>query len=178
MTGADGYPTSVTRAAPAFYLPMNDASVGLLEPLLLKSSTGQVALLPQGSARLERIRDLTIRVGSASKKLTLYATHGFGFTPNTWWADDRGSFFAAGSSWFMMIRQGFESAQPQLIKAQASFDSARGADLAKRVIRKPARPVAFKNANLFDSESGEVRPRTTVIVTGNRSARSVSRTER
>jgi imidazolonepropionase-like amidohydrolase len=160
--------TSVTREAPAFYLPMNDASVGLLEPLMLKSSTRQVVLLPQGNARLERIRDLTIRVGSTSKKLTLYATHGFGFTPFTWWADDRGSFFASGSSWFMTIRQGFESAQPQLIKAQASFDSARGADLAKRVIRKPARPVAFKNANLFDSETGEVRPHSTVIVAGNR----------
>ncbi|MGH7694343.1 MAG: amidohydrolase family protein [Gemmatimonadaceae bacterium] len=160
--------SSVTRQAPAFYLPMNDASVGLLEPLLLKSSGAQVALLPQGNARLERIRDLTIRVGSDSKKLTLYATHGFGFTPNTWWADERGSFFAAGSSWFMVIRQGFESAQPQLNKAQASYDSARGADLAKRVIRRPARPVVFKNATLFDSESGAMRPHSTVIVTGNR----------
>jgi imidazolonepropionase-like amidohydrolase len=158
--------SGVTRDTPAFYLPMNDASIDLLEPLLLKA--GKVPLLPQGEARLERIRDLTIQARGASRKLTLYATHGFGFTPNTWWADERGSFFAAGSSWFMFIREGFESVQPELIKAQAAYDSARGADLARRIIRSPTRPVVFRNANLFDAESGQVRPRTTVIVTGNR----------
>ncbi|HEU4995552.1 MAG TPA: amidohydrolase family protein [Gemmatimonadaceae bacterium] len=160
--------SSVVRPAPAFYLPMNDASVDLLEPLLLKSRTGRVALLPQGEARIERLRDLTVRAGSKTQKVTLYATYGFGFTPNTWWADDAGRFFAAGSSWFMVIREGYEAVQPQLIKAQASYDSARGADLARRIIRNPSRPVAFRNASLFDSESGQVRPKMSVVVNGNR----------
>lgn len=160
--------SSVVLKSAAYYLPMNDASVGVLEPLLLKSANARVMLLPQGNARLERIRDLTITLGASRKQLTLYATHGFGFTPSTWWADDRGLFFASGSSWFMVIREGFEGAQPQLIKAQAAYDSARGADLARRVIRRPAHPIAFTHAGLFDPESGQRRPNQTVVVTGNR----------
>lgn len=159
---------SVAQRTPGFYIAMNDASVDLLEPLLLKSPTHRVALLPQGEARLERIRDLTIRKGGESQTITMYATHGFGFTPFTWWADARGKFFATGGSWFMVIRDGFEAVQPELLKVQAVYDSARGADLARKLVRLPRGPVAFTNANLFDTETGTIRPKTTVVVTGNR----------
>ena len=160
--------TAVALEGPAYYYPLNDASVGILESLLLTSPAHRVRLLPQGEAQNEKIRDTTVRSGAATKKVALYATNGFGFSPNTWWADDKGEFFAAGGSWFMTIRQGFESAVPALLKVQAAYDSARGADLARKIIKVPARPTAFTNANLFDAESGKIRPRTTVIVTGNR----------
>jgi imidazolonepropionase-like amidohydrolase len=160
--------SSVARTTPAYYLPINDASIGVLEPLLLGARAGRVALAPQGDARTERVRDLTIQAGNASRNVTLYATYGFGFAPITWWADERGAPFASGSSWFMIIREGFESTQPALIKAQASFDSARGADLAKRIIKNPSRPTVFRNANVLDTETGRMRPRTTVVVSGNR----------
>jgi hypothetical protein len=101
--------TSVALTRPAFYLGMNDAAVGILERLLLTSPTHRVALLPQGEARAERIRDLTLS-GDTPKKVTLWALHGFGFSPSTWWADESGETFATGGSWFMIIKQGFESA--------------------------------------------------------------------
>ena len=160
--------SSVARRSPAYYLAMNDASVNLIEPLLLKSPGKRIALLPQGEARVERIRDLTVGKGAAARKVTLYANYGFGFTPNTWWGDEQGRLFAAGGSWFMFIRKGYEDVQPQLIKAQAAYDSARGADLAKRLIRTPTSAVVFRNANLFDTESATVRAHTTVVVSGNR----------
>lgn len=160
--------TTVTVREPSFYVPMNDASVGILERLLLASPSHRVALLPQGEARAERIRDTTLHNGALAKKVTLYALHGLGYTPYTWWADDTEPFFAAGGSWFMTIRQGFEWAMPALIKVQASYDSARGADLAKRLVRIPTASTVFKNANLFDAESGVTRPHTTVVVIGDR----------
>ena len=161
---------TVALKSPAIYLPMNDASVGILESLLLASPGHRVRLLPQGEARSERIRDITIADGASTKKVTLYAMHGLWFTPYTWWADERGAFFAAGGSWFMTIRRGFESARPALLAAQAKYDSARGVDLAKKMIHVPARSTVFTNANLFDAESGTVRAHTTVVVTGDRIA--------
>lgn len=160
--------TTVALATPAYYLPMNDASVDILEPLLLASPSHTIKLLPQGEVHNERVRDTVVQIGGAARRLTLYAQTGLGFTPNTWWADAQGKFFASGGSWFMLIQRGFESAQPALIKVQAAYDSARGVDLAKRIIKTPIHPTAFKNANLFDSDAGVVRPHSTVVVTGNR----------
>ncbi len=162
--------TAAALKAPAFYFAMNDASVGLLESLLLKSPNGRVALLPQGEARLERIRDLTVSGAKGSRKVTLYATHGLDLSPRTWWADDKGSFFASGVSSFMVVREGFESAQPALLAGQATYDSVRGANLAKAVMRRPRGAVVFRNANLFDAETGRVRVRMTVVVRDNRIA--------
>jgi len=159
--------TSVALQRPAFFLPMNDVSISLLERLLIAAPDHRVALLPQGEARAERITELTL-TSPSTRKLTLYALHGLGFTPGTWWADENGETFALGSSWFFVVRKGWESAEPLLLKAQAAFDSARGADLAKQIIRTPAHPVVFRNANLFDTETGTARPHTTVVVTGNR----------
>ena len=113
--------TTVALKSPAFYLPMNDASVGILESLLLASPGHRVRVLPQGEARSERIRDITIADGASTKKVTLYAMYGLGFTPDTWWADERGEFFAAGGSWFMTIRRGFKTARPALLAAQANM---------------------------------------------------------
>ncbi len=159
---------SVTLSRPAYYLALNDAATGILEPLLLGAPDHRVPLLPQGEALSERIRDTTLVVNGAPARLTLYATHGFGFAPNEWWADERGHFFAAGGSWFMAIRRGFEAAEPALLAVQAAYDSARGVELARRLTRVPTHPVAFVHADLFDAESGTMRPRTTVVVTGNR----------
>src|SRR5881392_2912412 len=106
--------TSVARPAPAFYLPMNDISIDVLEPLLLKAQ--RLPLLPQGEARVERLRDLSVTVAGKPRTLTLYAIHGFGFAPQTFWADEHGNNVAFGSSWWMTIRQGLEPAQPALLK--------------------------------------------------------------
>ena len=159
--------SSVTRQSPAYYVAMQDASLNIFESLLLRSPNRRIALFPQGEARIERIRVLPVQTDKGSMTLTLYANYGLGFTPNLWWADERGRFFASGSSWFMFIREGFESLQPKLIDAQTSFDSARTADLAKAIIGRP-RAVVFRNANLFDSETGLSRPRSMVVVNGNR----------
>ena len=160
--------TSVARATPAYYLPMQDASANIFEPLVLKSPNHRLALLPQGEARVELVRHLSVRTARGVDTLTLYVTHGLGFTPSLWWADARGRFFAAGSSWFMLIREGYESVQPMLLAAQATVDSTRTANLAKSIIRRPQRAVVFRNANLFDSETGKAKPRSMVVVSGNR----------
>jgi imidazolonepropionase-like amidohydrolase len=160
--------TSVARPAPAYDLPINDVSIDVFEPLLLKA--GQLPLLPQGEARAEKVRDVRVTIDGVPRTLTLYAVHGFGFTPSTFWADERGNNVAFGSSWWMTIRQGLESVQPQLLRAQASYDSARGSELARKLIRAPKKVVAFRNAMVYDADSARMRAHRTVIVRGNRIA--------
>jgi len=162
----DAESTSVARPSPAFYLPMNDISIDVFEPLLLKAR--KLPLLPQGEARVEKVRDIAVAAHGMQHTLTLNAVYGFGFTPNTFWSDEQGNLVAFGSSWWMTIREGFEGVQPALLAAQAAYDSARGADLARRIIRTPAKAVAFRNATLFDADAGTMRPHTTVVVSGNR----------
>lgn len=159
---------SATLDAPRYYSAMYDVASNVLEPLLLSTPDKRLSILPQGEVRAERIRDLTITAGSRSKTVTLYATHGLGFTPSLWWADERGEFFAAGSSWSMSIREGWESAQPELLKGQQAYDSSRAVATARSLSRRPSTPVVFRNASVFDAETGRVRPRTTVVVSGNR----------
>src|SRR5688572_7665622 len=159
---------SVTLDRPTYYSAMYDVATDIFEPLLLSAPNKQLSMLPQGEARVERIRDLTVTSGARSKTVTLYATHGLGFTPSLWWADESGGFFAGGSSWSMSIREGWESAQPELLKAQQAYDSTRAIAVARSLARRPSRPVVFRNANVFDAEAGRMRPRTTVVVTGNR----------
>ena len=160
--------SSVKLDGPAFYLGMNDASVGLMEPLLLASPEHRVRLLPQGEVRTERIRTITVTGDAGPKEVTLYADYGFGFAPTTRWADERGAFFANASTWGTIIRSGYESTIPALLGAQATFDSARGLELAKRLTRVPGHAIVFINANVFDAQAAVIRPHTTVVVTGNR----------
>ncbi|HVE79652.1 MAG TPA: amidohydrolase family protein [Gemmatimonadaceae bacterium] len=159
---------SVTMARPTYYVAVNEISTDLFEPLVLAAPAQRLAMLPQGEARIERVRDLAITAGDRRRTVTLYATHGLGFTPSLWWADEGGRFFAGGSSWMMFVREGWESAQPELLKAQAAYDAERTVAAARSLARRPKGPVAFRNANLFDAETGRMRPGTTVIVTGNR----------
>ena len=85
---------SVTLDRPVFYSAMYDVATDIFEPLLLSTPNKQLPMLPQGEARLERIRDLAITAGGRSRTVTLYATHGFGFTPSLWWGDEQARFFA------------------------------------------------------------------------------------
>jgi imidazolonepropionase-like amidohydrolase len=163
---------SVTLRGPAYYVAMSEIGSDIFEPLVLQAPARSLGLLPQGEARIERVRDLTVRNGDRSRTLTLYATYGFGFTPFLWWRDETARYFASGSSWFMMIREGWESAQQELLAAQAQYDSVRGASLARSLARRPTGggggAIVFRRANLFDAETGRMRPRTTVVVVANR----------
>ncbi len=166
-------------ATAAFYNSMNGApeEKALLAAALLKSPNKRLALLPEGEASIERTGEVTVSDGSKTRRVASYEITGLGFTPDTIWLDEDNSFFGAVSSWrsiirsgswLSIIRAGWESSVPVLLKSQDAVEAGRTAKLARTLMRKPAGPLAFTNANLFDSETGKLRPHTTVIVDGNR----------
>jgi len=156
--------------ANAFYNSMNGApeEFALLAQALLKSPDKRLPLLPDGEASIERTGELTLKDRDRERRVVSYEVSGLGFTPSTVWLDEDNSFFASVSSWLSVIREGWESSQPALLKKQDELEAVRTSKLARTLARKPASPLAFTNANLFDAETGRTIPNTTVLISGNR----------
>jgi hypothetical protein len=109
-------------------------------------------------------------VGSGGRRLevTLFSVTGLGFTPSRVWLDARGGFFASVSGWQSVIREGYEDDAAALAAVQDSVDARRSAEIAARLARRPAGPVAFRHVTVFDAPAAVARPDYTVVVEGDR----------
>ncbi|HTI40103.1 MAG TPA: amidohydrolase family protein [Vicinamibacterales bacterium] len=154
-------------ASRALYVPLNGgvADAGILVKAALAQG-GSVALLPEGEARVERVLQRELHNGGNTMPVSLYAISGLDLTPNYVWVDDHNDLFAAGASWMMTIRDGWESSAADLQKAQTEVERVRAESLAAKLEHKSASPVAIQHVALFDSTAGVVVPDQTVIVSG------------
>ncbi|MGE5277078.1 MAG: amidohydrolase family protein [Acidobacteriota bacterium] len=153
---------------PAFYVPVNAILTGEMEAALLAAPGGRLPLLPEGEARIERVLDRTVEVGGKARKVTLYEETGLAFTASpVWLAEDR-SFFATGSDWFAVIPEGAEAVWPALLEAQKARASQRGEEVARKLRKKPTRPLLIQHARLFDSETATVKDGMSVRIAGGR----------
>ena len=155
---------------PACFLSMDAApeELAVLARALLAAPGGTLPLLPEGEARIERVGELTVHRGTDSRTVVHYAITGLDLTPTRIWLDSDGELFAWGVSFFMVIRDGWDAAQPALLEAQQAADSVRQVASARALARRPPGPLVFRHADLFDAVTGRIRARTTVVVTGNR----------
>jgi len=151
-------------APAAYYASMYGPpeELGLLARALLQNG-GHLKLLPAGEATIEKAATLE----AGDQTVTLYEIGGLGFTPTGVWLDRDNRFFASASSWSSVIREGYESSIPKLIAASDEADRKRGEEMAKRLTRRPS-AIAITNARLFDSETMQTIPNTTIIVRGDR----------
>lgn len=129
---------------------------------------GKIALLPAGEVRVRNIDDVVLPKDGKKKRMILYAVTGLNFSPTYVWLDDDRQFFAVGSRWAMVIREGWENFVDDIIKVQETADQARGGELAKKLMHKPTEKVAFVHVNVFDAESGKIVPDQTVVIAGNK----------
>jgi cytosine/adenosine deaminase-related metal-dependent hydrolase len=135
----------------------------------LLAAGGRLPLLPEGEASIEKRGELKIGAKGQSRTVVQYAISGLDFTPTPIWLDQDGKFFATVSgSWFAVVPEGWESSVEALAKAQDDIDNQRAANLAKTLAHKPAGPLAFVHANLFDSETASVHPNTSIVISGNK----------
>ena len=153
----------------AFYIAASETPIGsqlLIQAALEKG--GRVALLPSGEATVEQVGELTIESGGRPLHLVQYSVGGLGFAPNPVWLDDSGRQFALVSSWGSIAPEGWESAIPVMVAAQEKARDALFMRLATQLAHRPPGPLVIRHAGLFVAESALVRPRTTVVVVGNR----------
>jgi imidazolonepropionase-like amidohydrolase len=160
-------------SAAAYYAPLNGApsEYGLLVRAALQNG-GRIALLPEGEARVQRVTDLEIALGTRKKRVALYSISGLDFSPTYLWLDDRDKgrekFFASVDDWGSVIPEGWESAAKPLLAAQDRVKQSRSADLTAKLAHHPPHGIILTHVNIFDAESEEIVPDRYVWIKENR----------
>ncbi len=122
----------------------------------LARTGGSVALLPSGTAKVEKGATLTLSAKDQSAHVTLYAVSGLGFSPSPIWLDESGVFFASVEPTMSVIRSGWEELNRQLLDAQAEAEEKRLAALAARLGHRPTKGLVIRHVRLFDSEKAAI----------------------
>lgn len=162
----------VVGAATAFYLsPSNTPFQSALLARHLLAQPGQGGrLLPVGQARAVVAAETTLVVGAAPRRLRLVMVDLGEGAPGGVWLDDRGELVASESGWFTSILDGAERHLEALRAIETRWHRSRAAELARRMAPPSASVLAIRGGDLFDSERGEIRPRQTILVRGDRIA--------
>jgi hypothetical protein len=145
--------------------PHDDA---LLARYLLARPQRSARLLPDGNVRAEVVADTTVTVGGASRRVRLVFIDGLSTSTDAIWLDDSDALFASGADWFTTIPRGSEALTAPLREIERRHRALRSGAIARRFAPPEVRAIVIRNGNVFDSERGVVRPRTSVVIEGER----------
>jgi imidazolonepropionase-like amidohydrolase len=152
---------------PAFYVPLSAVPVeGLLVQAALKAG-GRIALLPGGTAAVEKIGEVTLTANGETRRLTGYAITGLELSPEYTWMNADGSWFGTANVWRSYVPEGWESAIVPLVAKQEAFTREHEQRIARaHAHRPPAAGLAYTNARVLDVERGRWLAKQTVLVVG------------
>jgi len=141
---------SAPYSAPAYYLPAGFSIRASDLPVekLAANPDSEVALLPGGKARLEKLTTLTVGQGAAQQTVTAWALTGVGGTPQPIWLDAKGKVFASING-LSVMRAGYEADQPAMQKAQDEAMAKQSPILAHSLATTPDVPVVFQDVQAF-----------------------------
>ena len=153
----------------AFYVTVNGppVEIGWLVNALQKSPSHTVKLLPAGEAHLEEGPKATLRHAGTAISVTEFLVTGLDFVPTPVWLDRDNRFFATASAWLSVVREGWESANEELLKLQDAADDAHYRSLAQRLGRHP-KALVIRHVRLFDSVAATTKEGQTVWIAGDR----------
>jgi imidazolonepropionase-like amidohydrolase len=171
---ADGASAAGAKRDPAAFLGLRFGSPyeqTLVANYLLKQPGMKGKLLGGTAAHAEVVGEATVptKAGRTHLRLVMMWT-GTGSTSNGVWLDDKGNLVATDVAWFITVRPGAEQALPALRAIEIKWRNAQAEALAKKVVAPAATAVVIKNGNLFDSESGTMKPNMTVVIRDGRIA--------
>lgn len=162
---------SSAQRPPQFYVSINSTpfEIEILARAMLNAGAHPLGLFPSGEATIEKVRDLDVAGGSASKQTVgLYMVTGLSFSPFYFWLDKDKHFFATVSNWNNVVLQGWETAVPSMLAAQLEASTERFHALAKTLGHRAASgTLVFRNTHLFDAEHATMTPHMTVVISGN-----------
>ena len=170
-SGGRGQPGGAPMPADAWYRLRGAATpyeTALLAAFLTRRPGGTAKLVPVGNARLEIIADTSVTIRGSRQRVRLAMIHTGGTVPSAVWIDDRGNLVASEVGWFITVRPGAEPILPVLRAKELAYRAAQAADLARRLAPRPATALVIRNGDVFDADRGVMRPRTTVVVRGDR----------
>ena len=141
---------SAPYSAPAYYLPAGFSVRATDVPTerLVANPAAEIALLPGGKARVEKLTSISVGQGAAQQTVTAWAITGVAGTPLPVWMDAKGKVFATIGG-LSTIRAGYEADQPAMQKAQDEAMAKQSPILARSLATTPDVPVVFKNVQAF-----------------------------
>jgi len=145
--------------------PFDDAA---LAAWLLHQPGRSANLLPAGRAGAMVVADTVLALGGESAHVRLVAVEGLFHAPVTVWLNDQDVLFSTAAEWFVTVRKGWEPVLPALRRIEYAWKTAKSLALARRLTSPAGGPTVVRNGDLFDSQRGVLRPRTTVVITGDR----------
>ena len=167
-TGAPAAPPAGAKRDPATFLGLRFGSPyeqTLIANYLLKQPKMTGSLLGGTPAHAEVIAETTIRTSAGRTHVRLVmVSEGTETTTSGVWLDDKGNLVATDVQWFITVRPGAEQALPALRAIELKWRNAQAEAIAKKVVAPAASAVVVKNGNLFDSESGTMKPNMTVVI--------------
>ena len=150
-----------TIEGPGFYLGLK-AFVGDIYKAL-KNNNNRIKLLPYGEAKLDIVKEYSLKYPGTIKKVRLVAISGFGMTPSYTWLDENFYEFASVSSWNSSIRKGYEKNIADLLAIQEKISAAYFTGIAKKLTSKTG-SVVIGNVNLFDAVNAKLIPDVDVLI--------------
>jgi hypothetical protein len=157
-------------AQAGFYIPANETpwDRARLARWLLAQPSGRGAVAPAGRGHAFVARDTVVTRGAESQRVRLVVIDSLGTAPETVWLDARDQLFTSGIDWFGPVRPGWIGVIPALRATEYAFHATRSAALARRLAPAAAPALVIRRATLFDSETRQTRPGTTVVISGDR----------
>jgi imidazolonepropionase-like amidohydrolase len=170
---ADGGGASpATKLDPAAFLGIRTGAPydqALLASFLLKQPKMTGRLAQGGTAHAEVVGEATVPTRGGRKHVRLVMLFsGTNPSPSGLWLDDRGALFSTDVEWFITIRPGAEAALPVMRAIEMKYRNAQAEAIAKKVTAPHAPAVVIRNGDLFDSESGTMKPNMTVVIRDDR----------
>ncbi len=165
---APGDGQQANTAASAYYLvhQSNAEDYAALARALKSASNGKLPLLPAGEARVHKLATHTLFYESRETQVSLYQISGIDLQPTSIWLDSSDALFSFGSPWIGVVREGYESALPELQNAEktALLDAAKEQTNALR--HTPYGPVLIRNARVFDPKTRQAQTDISVLIEG------------
>ncbi len=161
--------TSTERIQPDVYYQLGATPYDqvLLARYLLRQPQRTAKLSNNTTARAEILKETTVPTTHGDERVRLVAINR-DFGSSLVWLDAKDDLFATETGWFITVKPGAESALDTLRKIETAYRDAQAESLNARLMKPTSGIIAVKNGNLFDSEAGVVRPRTTVLIRGDR----------
>jgi imidazolonepropionase-like amidohydrolase len=145
--------------------PFDDA---FLARFLLSRPQHTSRLYPEGSGRAEVVADTSVTVAGAQRHIRLVFIDGLSTSTDAVWIDDANQLFASGAGWFITVPRNAVSVLPTLRGIEQRIRAERSAAVARRLTQAAPKALVIRNGNVFDSERAVVRPRTTIVIEGER----------
>jgi hypothetical protein len=145
--------------------PYDDAR---LAAYLLSRPQHRSNVLPVGTGHAEVVADTSVTIGGRSRHIRLVFVDGLYNGNSAVWLDETDHLFATNADWFITVPREAVGVLPALREIETRIRAEQSAAIARRLTPPASKSLVIRNGNVFDSERGTVRPRTTVVIEGDR----------